>query len=100
MLTFLEKLLLSILFVVFAAPVAVAQDQGEAKTPLYEGTRLLNTGNYDLALNEFRKVIESETASDDLKARARISMGRCYMQKEAGDDLRTCRAKRRPRCHP
>lgn len=76
------KLFLSVLLLLFAANLAVTEDESAVKTLLNEGMNHYNQGSYDLALNDFRKVIDSKAASDDGKARAQIFVGRCYLKRE------------------
>ena len=78
----LKKLFLSVLFLLFAATLAVAEDESAIKTLLNTGIHHYNQGSYDRALNDLRKVIDSKAAPDDGKARAQIFIGRCYLKRE------------------
>jgi tetratricopeptide (TPR) repeat protein len=78
----LKKLFLSVLLLLFAATLAVTEDESAIKTLLNTGISHYNQGSYDLALNDLREVIDSKAASDDGKARAQIFIGRCYLKRE------------------
>ena len=70
------------LLLVLAAIATVAAEEAAIKVIYDKGITHYNAGKYDLALHDFKKVVDREAASDDVKARAQIWIGRCYKKKE------------------